>query len=1000
MASDIRLGGAYISFRAEDANFNKSVRRTGSGLRRLGAQVDRTARRMRNFNSVAGSLTRTFLPLFGAFGLAEAARRFVELSDTMLLASARLALVSENAEEAANAQERLFKIAQQTRQDFSTLVTIYGRFGRATRQLGIESDLLLQFVENISKAVIISGASVKEANAGLIQLSQALAIGSLRGDELRSVMEQLPRVMLAVADGLGTSLGALRKLSQAGLLSTVKVIEGLLNQTEELQEEFARVPVTVAGALRRIRNSILQTVDTLSRSEGVADDLVAALNRLQQVLSNPAVISGFTEIVAGIVDSITLLVANIDRAAQVAFLLIGTIALLRSGFLRTGQAARIFTAGITGMAAAARGFVASFTLFNRALRLGPSGVFLPFLLRTRDLLGRVRVSLAAATAQARGFAAALALATSLGVSGFFFSLRTALVGTTSVFQAAAVAARLFAVQGLSLLARVAQTTLLASLRAVVQVLRVSLVTALAAARTAMVGLLTATRALVVGLGRLVFVVGRVAASFAAFLAIFELVGIIIKLNRAAKDLGATFTDVILVLGVGLVVAARKAATALIGFLGQAFSSLGRIIRDSITGDTGFITERLLSGIANVTDSVGRALQEGADSLRQNNTFQDDLVNALGLEPEQANTLLGLLSRFTSEAGDNIAGLFTPLNQAIPQTNANLEEVRENINNIGDTVTLARGRQLTAELRDDLTDNFLRIQRQLEQRANRIGLDEPDRVAADFTAKQREATASFLEERTRAIRDLNDDILGIEQAVAAPRAQGGSDVALRIAALEAEKTRSLSALNIGMEELALVKESLETIKQRTTARAEELRAQAEELVQEERLAAAFQRSADAVAQFTTSVLSDFRTIEQAAINLARSVLTEFLKLLVTRPFVNAVGGSVAGFFGIPFSAAQHGGFHRGATLVGERGPELVDFEHQGRVYSNQDLAAAFGGGGGGRGINLTVVNNIQSTDGPGVRAALEEALPAMTATVQSGIMAAVGRPSPIREAVAG
>ena len=106
MASDIRLGGAYISFRAEDANFNKSVRRTGSGLRRLGAQVDRTARRMRNFNSVAGSLTRTFLPLFGAFGLAEAARRFVELSDTMLLASARLALVSENAEEAANAQER------------------------------------------------------------------------------------------------------------------------------------------------------------------------------------------------------------------------------------------------------------------------------------------------------------------------------------------------------------------------------------------------------------------------------------------------------------------------------------------------------------------------------------------------------------------------------------------------------------------------------------------------------------------------------------------------------------------------------------------------------------------------------------------------------------------------------------------------------------------------------------------------------------------------------
>ena len=124
----------------------------------------------------------------------------------------RLRLVVDSEEEVRDVTQELFDIAQRTRVEFGAVSTVYSRTALAARDLGIDQSRLLQFTESVSQALILSGASAQEARGALIQLSQAIASGRLRGDELRSVLEQLPVVAQTIADSLGVTRGEFDRL--------------------------------------------------------------------------------------------------------------------------------------------------------------------------------------------------------------------------------------------------------------------------------------------------------------------------------------------------------------------------------------------------------------------------------------------------------------------------------------------------------------------------------------------------------------------------------------------------------------------------------------------------------------------------------------------------------------------------------------------------------------------------------------------------------------------
>src|SRR5690606_24265214 len=146
-------------------------------------------------------------------------RAFVRQADAMANLRARLGLVTEGAQAFNKAQEDVFNIAQRTATDLEATADLYVKLAQSSDELRRNQDRLGGIVETVSQALVVSGADAASTTAVIRQFSQALASGSLRGDEFISVMEGAPRLARAIADGLGVPIGQLRALAAQGDLT-------------------------------------------------------------------------------------------------------------------------------------------------------------------------------------------------------------------------------------------------------------------------------------------------------------------------------------------------------------------------------------------------------------------------------------------------------------------------------------------------------------------------------------------------------------------------------------------------------------------------------------------------------------------------------------------------------------------------------------------------------------------------------------------------------------
>lgn len=251
----------------------------GSG--RVRNELDRTSRsvdRLRNL--IAGA--------FAFVGIGALTRQLVGLSDSFTNIQNRIRVVTSNTQELNAVTDRLFSIAQNTRLSFEATTEVYSRTALAVRDLGISQEQTLQFTESLNQAVILSGASAQEAQAGLIQLSQGLASGALRGDELRSVLEQLPVVSDVIAESLGVTRGELRDLGSQGRITADIVLNAFAEAREELEDRFGQTIPTIGQAFTILRNDLILTVGAFNQATGAGSLLAAAIillsNNLETVL--------------------------------------------------------------------------------------------------------------------------------------------------------------------------------------------------------------------------------------------------------------------------------------------------------------------------------------------------------------------------------------------------------------------------------------------------------------------------------------------------------------------------------------------------------------------------------------------------------------------------------------------------------------------------------------------------------------------------------------------
>ena len=176
--------------------------------------------------------------------------------------------------------ERLFQISQRTRTGFMELGSTYAVLARSGLDLGYSQERLLKVTEAVGYAMTIGGGSAESMKAALVQLGQGLGSGTLRGDELNSILEQTPRLARAIADGLGVTIGQLRALGEQGKLTSSAVIEALEKAAPKLAAEMSNSTLTVGQAFTMLSNSLTRFVGEADAATGFTGTLAKAMQSL------------------------------------------------------------------------------------------------------------------------------------------------------------------------------------------------------------------------------------------------------------------------------------------------------------------------------------------------------------------------------------------------------------------------------------------------------------------------------------------------------------------------------------------------------------------------------------------------------------------------------------------------------------------------------------------------------------------------------------------------
>jgi tape measure domain-containing protein len=187
------------------------------------AALNRFKKDIGGVNNVVSQLGQTLAAAFSV-------RELVEAANVMIGVKNRMDAFTGSAEETAAAMNHMKRIALDSRSDFDAVAMLFTRLSLATEHLGATQKDVADATQMVANTFIIAGSHAQEANNSARQLAQGLASGALRGDELRSVMENNTILTKMLADGLNMTVGELREFGHAGGLTAEKVMPMTLGQ--------------------------------------------------------------------------------------------------------------------------------------------------------------------------------------------------------------------------------------------------------------------------------------------------------------------------------------------------------------------------------------------------------------------------------------------------------------------------------------------------------------------------------------------------------------------------------------------------------------------------------------------------------------------------------------------------------------------------------------------------------------------------------------------------
>lgn len=381
--SGINAAFDQLDIISDQALDSADIQEANRALQQTERIQDEVNQSMRETSGTADQLWGKIKGFVAAYAGWELVRQTVAWSDEMTGLQARLDLINDGTRTNSELMNEVYFAAQRSHASLQSTASVVARIGNNAREAFSSNDELIAFAEQLQKQFTISGAGAQEAEYALIQLSQGLAAGALRGEELNSVFDQAPTVIRTIADYMSVPVGQIRAMAAEGKITADIVKNAMFAAADATNEKFNNMPLTFAAAWGMMKNTFQMQMLGVQKiiSETInSQQFQQVLDSISNGLSTLAAIA--IPIIKGITATVGFMYEYWDLIAPVIYAVVGAMTAYKAVTVAT-MAVEAISRGLKIAAvvaqyayAAALGVSASATAATTAAQLGLNAAML------------------------------------------------------------------------------------------------------------------------------------------------------------------------------------------------------------------------------------------------------------------------------------------------------------------------------------------------------------------------------------------------------------------------------------------------------------------------------------------------------------------------------------------------------------------------------------------------------------------------------------------------
>lgn len=260
------LGEVNLAVREMEENYRRAAQQEQQVTRniRQSTQAEQQLNAsIRGGNDALDDMVGKAKNLAATIGASVGLKKLIELSDQMTSTTARLNFIVDDGGSVGALEAKIMASAQRSRAAYLDTASAIASMGANAGAAFSSNDELIAFMEQVNKQFVIGGASAQGQAAAMLQLTQAMAAGALRGEELNSILENAPGIARAIEQYMGIAEGSIKSYAEKGAVSATVVKNALLSIADETDAKFNGMAMTWGQVWTQMGNIALKVTQPL-----------------------------------------------------------------------------------------------------------------------------------------------------------------------------------------------------------------------------------------------------------------------------------------------------------------------------------------------------------------------------------------------------------------------------------------------------------------------------------------------------------------------------------------------------------------------------------------------------------------------------------------------------------------------------------------------------------------------------------------------------------------